>query len=179
MITLGEAKAHLRVEHADEDTLIASLVSAATAHLDGWSGVLGRALVTQTWRQDFPCFAAKLRLALAPLSSLSSVTYYDTDNASQTLSSDIYQALSDGIGPYVTLKADQVWPNVYGRVDAVRVTYVTGYGAASAVPQPIKQAMLLMIGHWYDAREEATMQTLRRIPAGAEALLAPYRRTGL
>lgn len=48
-VTLTEAKAHLRVDFDDDDTLIASLVNAATDYLDGWDGILARCLVTQTW----------------------------------------------------------------------------------------------------------------------------------
>lgn len=51
-VSLEEAKAHLRVDFGDDDLYVAGLIEAATAHLDGWSGILGRALVTQTWRQD-------------------------------------------------------------------------------------------------------------------------------
>ena len=46
LLTTAEAKAHCRVDTSDDDTLIASLVKAATAHLDGWSGILGRCLVS-------------------------------------------------------------------------------------------------------------------------------------
>lgn len=48
-VSLAEMKAHLRVTGSAEDALITALVSAAIAHLDGWKGVLGRCIMSQTW----------------------------------------------------------------------------------------------------------------------------------
>lgn len=179
-VSLTETKAHLRVDFDDDDTLITSLIDAATAHVDGWTGVLGRALVMQTWRQDFCCFRPRLRLPLAPASSITSTTYYDGDNVQQTLSADIYQLLTDARGPFVTPKPDQIWPGSYDREDAVSVTYVAGYGDADAVPAPIRAAILLIIGHLYENREASTLGvTAELVPMAVDALLVPFRRVGL
>lgn len=51
-VSLADAKVHLRVDHGDDDTYIGAIVAAATEHLDGWNGILGRCLVTQTWTLD-------------------------------------------------------------------------------------------------------------------------------
>lgn len=178
-VSLTEAKAHCRVDDSNSDTVLTALIAAATDHMDGWSGVLGRALVTQTWQQDFDGFAADgLRLPLGPAASVSSVTYYDADNAQQTLSADVYRLFTDAIGPYVGLKPDQDWPNAYSRPDAVRVTYVAG-AAASDVPAAIKTAMLLLIGHWFENREAVAVGTATVLPLSVDVLLAPYRRVGM
>src|SRR5690606_14090696 len=63
-VSLDEAKAQLAVEHGDDDALILGYIAAAVDHLDGWSGILGRALVEQEWRQDFDGFSSTLRLPL-------------------------------------------------------------------------------------------------------------------
>jgi uncharacterized phiE125 gp8 family phage protein len=42
----------------------------------------------------------------------------------------------------------------------IQVTYVAGYGAAASVPQKYKQAMLLLIGHWYENRETVIVGTI-------------------
>jgi uncharacterized phiE125 gp8 family phage protein len=177
-VTLAEAKAHVRVDHADDDSLITALIAAATDHLDGYTGILGRALITQTWRQDFAAFAPKLRLALRPVASVASVTYFDGDNASQTLSASIYGLFEDGAGPYIALDPDQTWPGSYRRVDGVSVTYVAGE-AAAAVPNAIKQAILLLVGHWYANREAVAEGQMHAVPMAAEALIQPYRRIGV
>jgi uncharacterized phiE125 gp8 family phage protein len=181
-ISVAEARRHLRVDDTDQDELIAGLIAAAAAYLDGHSGILGRSLVNQTWAQKYPQFpsGAVLGLALAPVQSITSVTYYDAANAAQILSSDVYTLLEDVLGPFVTLQADQSWPSTYCREDAVTVTFVAGYGAtATSVPAPIRQAMLLMIGAWFENREQTVIGVgVQELPQSVaiNALLTPYRR---
>lgn len=181
VITLEEAKVHCRVDGSDEDMLITGLIDAALAHVDGYSGILGRALVTQTWRQDFCEFDDLMRLPVGDLQAVSSVTYYDATNTTQTLASSVYTAFSDAIGPYITLKPGQQWPTSYSREDAIRVTWTAGYGStAASVPAAIRAAMLLMIGHWYQHREAVVIgETATELPMAANALLAPFRRVGV
>jgi len=126
-VTLTEIKSHLRVDHSDEDAMIMLYARAATQTLDGYTGTLGRAIVTQTWRQDFNDWPDyRLRLPLAPVSAISSITYYDTNNASQTLSSANYTLLEDDLGPAAVWASTATLPSVYDRADAIRVTFVAG-----------------------------------------------------
>jgi hypothetical protein len=45
------------------------------------------------------------------------------------------------------------WPTTRDQINAVIVTFVAGYGAASAVPQYAKTAVKHLIGLWYLHRE--------------------------
>lgn len=176
-VTLEEAQAFLRVAPGDEDLLIEMFVEAATARLDGTNGILGRALMTQTWRQDFDSFSSEMRLPIGPLASITSVKHYDEDNVLQTVASSVYTTRTDESGSYVTIAPDQSWPSVYSRDDAVQITFVVGQ-AASAVPGPIKAATLLMVGDLYAFRETAQVGSVAGvIPTSTtvDALLAPYR----
>jgi uncharacterized phiE125 gp8 family phage protein len=176
-VTLVEAKLHCRVDHTDDDNLINGLISAATGHLDGWSGILGRCLITQSWRQDYDAFADTLRLPLGPAASITSITYYDGDNTQQTLATSVYGLFVDDAGPYVRLKPDQDWPGTYDRPDAVSVTWVCG--AATVLPA-IKAAILLLIGHWYANREAVNVGNITsELPIAVDALLRPYRAVGV
>ena len=200
-VTVAEAKAQLGVTVATYDALIQALIEAATERLDGWSGILGRALVNQTWAQKFPGFpsGAVLGLVLAPVPSLISIAYYDADNVQQTLDSSVYTLLEDERGPYVTLQVDQDWPSTYDREDAVTVTFVAGYGAAgSNVPAPIRQAIILMVRELYEFAQRDSSLVREQVPGvgmfeyaqgaasarpalprAAAALIAPYRRVGV
>jgi len=179
LITTAEAKAQCRIDSNDEDTLIDALISAAVSHLDGYSGILGRALVTQTWQQDFSGFCTKMRLPVGDLIAITGVTYYDASNAQQTLATSVYTAFSDALGPYAALKPDQSWPSSYARPDSVSVTWTAGYGAAASVPPAIKQAALLLVAHWYDNRSGVAVgETPAELPMAVNSLLAPFRRVG-
>lgn len=183
-VSLNEAKEHLRVIVRDgvgavlpneDDALITAFVAAATDHLDGYTGILGRALVTQTWRQDFAGFGC-LRLPLGPTASITSITYFDEDGLQQTLADTVYVLRADALGAYVDLKPDQSWPTVYIRPDAVSVTYVAGVDAAD-VPPAIKVAIMLIVGNWYENREAVNVGNIvHELPIGVYALIAPYRR---
>lgn len=174
-VSLSDVKAHCRVSHNDDDVVLTSLLNAAVDHLDGWSGVLGRCLVTQTWRQDYGSFGC-LRLPLGPVASIASITYYDASNEQQTLSTDVYGLFADERGPYVGLKSGQSWPSVYGRSDAVSVTFVAG---SADVPASIKAAIMLLVGHWYENREAVTAGAMSELPLAVDALISPHLRIGL
>jgi uncharacterized phiE125 gp8 family phage protein len=176
LIAIAEACRHCRVE-LDEQAEITPLIEAATSYLDGYDGILGQALVNQTWAQSFDRFCTYNRLPLEPLVSITSVTYYDADNAQQTLSTDVYTFRTDDLGPFVTLKSSQTWPTVYYRQDAVTITAVYGFGAAGTdVPRAIRQAALQIISHWNENREAVGSDRLSEMPLSACELLAPYRR---
>lgn len=177
-VTLEDVKVHCRVDHSEDDTLLEGLMGAATAHLDGWAGVLGRALVTQTWSQRFSGFTDRLRLPVGPVVSVSSLTYFDGDNVQQTLSTSVYDLLHDALGAYVARKPGQTWPGAYDRPDAITVTYVSGADAAE-VPAPIKAAILLLVGHWYANREAVSAEAMKDLPLAVDSLVRPYRRIGV
>ena len=182
-VSLVEAKAQLRVDTSDDDTLITALIDAATEHLDGYTGMLGRALITQTWRQQLPRFPSRgetIGLEVGPVQSIASIAYFDADNVQQVLAASVYVLLEDESGPLVMLQVNQSWPATFAREDAVTVTYVAGYGdTGSDVPAGIRQAMLLLIGAWYENREQTVIGvsvTDLPMPVGIDALLTNHRR---
>lgn len=178
-VTTAEAKAHLRVDHSTEDTLIGSLVQAATDHLDGYSGILGRCLVTQTWRQDFDSFERTMRLPLLA-AGITSAIYVDDNAAETTITSTNYELQADDLGSFVRFIDDYAFPSGLAETRALRVTFTAGYGAASAVPASIKAAILLLVGHWYFNREAVVVGIApAELPMAVTALLAPYRRVGV
>ena len=87
----------------------------------------------------------------------------------------------DARGSFIRFSNDFDAPSVNtDRLDAVRIAFDAGYGAADAVPQAIKQAILMIVAHWYEHRETVVVGTgAVDIPLGANALLSPFRRVGL
>lgn len=175
-VTLDEAKLHLRVEGDEEDALIDGLIAGAVSHLDGWTGVLGRAIVEQTWRQDFDTFACTMRLPIGPVSEIVSITYRTADGQVSTVADSNYALVTDGVGPRVFWDAGYSAPGDLYEQGAVSVTYTSGY---DPVPAAIKVAILLMIGHWYMNRETVAEGGFSELPFAANALLTPFRRMSI
>jgi uncharacterized phiE125 gp8 family phage protein len=171
-VTTAEAKLHLRVSHSDEDTHIARLVAAARRRCETETR---RALVTQTWEltlQDWPC-DERIILPLPPAQSITSITYVDSNGATQTIASSVYK-LSVGTPGIISLKDDQSWPyDLRDEADPITVRFVAGYGAASTVPESLKAGILVLVGTLYENREDVTLGTAAaRIPEVVEALWA-------
>ena len=173
-VTLTEAKAHLRVDHSDEDTYISSLIDAAAAMIDG-SGSLGRAMVTQTWAQWVAPAPGVVRVPMGPFIALTDVSYYDTDSVLQAATLSDFEVRLDGDFVTVQPKTGKAWPTTDPRKDAIRITFTAGFGAASDVPSGLKHAILLLVGLWYEHREAASDLTLKDIPKGVDALIGMER----
>lgn len=176
-VTLAEALAHLRIDGTDDNTYVTSLIVAAREYCEA---VTRRAFITQTCKmylRQAPTTDV-LELPKPNLLSITAITYYDTADASQTFSSASYRAvLTDLIGS-VRLKDGYAWPTVIeDRHDAITIEYTAGYGAlASTVPTAIKQAMLLIIGHWYRSRESVLIGlSSKELEMTTERLLSPYQ----
>lgn len=179
-LTATEAKLHLRVDHTTDDDLITSLIVAARQHCENFTG---RALITQTWDlklDAFPSLGEPIRLVKPPVSSVTSVTYVDADGATQTWTSSLYRtdlpagtwAQAGRIEP----AHGESYPEIRQVSNAVTVRCVHGYGAAATVPDAIKAAMKLLIGHWYENRESVIVgATAMPVPMAVDALLVPFK----
>ena len=177
-ISTAEAKTHLRVDISADDTFIDTLVKAARQYVEQYTR---RALITQTWDlwvDDFPADDA-LPLGMAPLQSVTHVKYVDDTGATATMTATDYVVDSYNEPGKIVLKGSAAWPSAtLQEVNGVNVRFVAGYGTAStSVPQPILHAMKLLIGHWYENRENVVITGAipKNIPFAVEALLAPYR----
>lgn len=170
-ITLDEAREQMRIEHYDSDTIILRLIDAATAFVDA-QGALGKAMITQTWAQWVGQTPGTVALMLGPVQSVSAVKYYDTDGVLQTDTLSNYQVTGTPNRTLIAPKSGFNWPTTQTRDDAIKIEYVVGYGnSASDVPDSIRHAMLMLVAHWYEIRENSTMDRLESTPFGFDALL--------
>jgi len=180
LITLDEARRQVRRDDEDDDAVITSLIAAVMSRLDGVDGILGRALIMQTWSQAFDGFpvGAALCLPLAPVIDVVSIVYRDRDNAEQTFAGANYTAHNAAKTAYVKLDYNAAWPATYDRDDAATVQFRAGYGAnAAAVPAAIKHAGLMLLAHYYENREAVLVGTISaELPMGVTALLRPFIR---
>lgn len=170
-LSLAEAKLHCKVDVTDDDALITALIVAARRLAEAQTG---RVLVTQSWKQTLDALpVAAIALYLPPLQSVQSVKYYDIDGVQKTLAGTDYTVHTSTQLGLVVPAYGTTWPGTRDVPEAVEIAFTAGYGNAAAVPQEIKQWMLLQIGHWYENREASGD---RRDPLPyVDALLDPYR----
>ena len=104
------------------------------------------------------------------------IKYYGTDDTEYSFAGSYYLVDIKSEPARVCLNYAQVWPTTTLRdFNGVCITFISGYGLATAVPKAIKQAMLLIIGLLYEHREAATEKALKTLLSAVDALLFPYR----
>ena len=170
------AKLDLKVDNTTEDGLIAILIQAARELAEQKTQ---KSFITQTrvMKMDYFQRSGTMLLPFGPVQSIAHIKYYDSNNDIQTLSSTLYYTDFDSKIARVVIK--DYWPSTYDRPNAVAVTYVCGYGLTGVtVPAPIRKAILLLVGHFYENRQNVIVSGsptgVVEIPFGAEVLLAPY-----
>jgi uncharacterized phiE125 gp8 family phage protein len=177
-VSRTELADHLKLSEpeAEADVLDAILV-AAEKYLEN---NMGRAIASRTMvyqREAFPVGNRDILLPYPPLTSVTSVEYTDTEGNNQVLSSSLYQVDTRHYIGRIRPEYGETWPSTrWGDFDAVRVTFVTGYASAAAVPTPIKQAIKLIAGDlWYNREDSTTAQGLTQsVSVSAKALTAAF-----
>lgn len=181
VITLAEARLHLRLDtegsppsHPD-DSLVQALIITARENAESHTGL---AIVESTYTLALDAFPTDfINLMISPVQSITSVSYVDSNGATQTLSNTKYQL--DNYSSPAKLYPLEPWPATKDKPNAVTITFVAGFtdGSPNNYPLPtsIKQAMLLMIGSWYDTRESIGDKEYFERPMTATWLLTPHR----
>jgi len=174
-VTTAEVKSNSHIDGSDEDTLIGELITAAREYCETY---MRRALINRTYilYLDAVPKTGFLELPMPDLVSVTSIKYYDTDDALQTFSSASYRVDTFSHVGRITLKESAAWPTVIeDRTDAFYVTYVTGYGTATTdIPQGVRQAIMLLVDYWYENRGAMGAMS-KEIMGSVHALLNNYK----
>jgi len=175
-LSLMEVKDNLRLDQDahTEDNLLNAYIKAARRHAEmvlSW-----RAFITQTWELWLDAWPDKnyIEIPLPPLQSISSIKYYDTDDTEATFSSSYYFVDTKSEPGRVVLNYGRSWPTTTLRpANGFCITFVAGYGDSPYdVPEEFRQGLLLIVGHFYEHREEVVAgSVIIEIPLGAKALI--------
>lgn len=171
-VTLQEVKDNASITFSQHDALLDNMIAAASDYAED---VTATALMTQTWEHHYDKFTNALPVPLKPLISIDAVDYYDTANVLQTLDTANYYVSSTGYPVKIATVDGVSWPVTENRMDAVRVTGQFGYAEQADVPEPIRQAIIMLVGYWYDTRGAVAAPMLPDVPPAVEALLNAHR----
>jgi uncharacterized phiE125 gp8 family phage protein len=187
-VSLAEAKAHCRVDVTDDDGLIAGYLIAARMACEDETG---RCFMSQTldwkidsgWPMVWDRFCARwiprIVLPAPPLQSVTSIKYIDTSGTEQTLAADQYVVSKGDIFGAIEPAYNVSWPTVRKQLDTITIRFVCGYGSnLGDVPEPIRLAILLLTGHFYENREAMSSANLVEMPLGVRALLQKHKTDG-
>ena len=196
-VSVADISAQVRFDLTAESSLIDSFIGAVTEKAEN---LTRRALITQTWELaleafpcstqvvgpwQFPCCAqfrpynsAPILIPLAPVQSITSVQYLDTDGVQQTMDPAAY-VLDTASTPARIVPAYQTtWPTAANMPGGVVVRFVAGYGLTAAdVPESIKAWIKLNVASLYENRESVLVGArAQQIELSiADSLIAPYR----
>jgi uncharacterized phiE125 gp8 family phage protein len=180
-LTLEEAKAQIKLEDSDgiDDALIESLCKAADRLAENKTG---RSFMQATYEYVADQWACNDIIKLWPgnLVSVTSVKYYDSNNALTTLVAGTDYEVNKRSRPGRIIMINT--PTLYDRHDAILVTYVVGYGAAdasadeqrAAIEEDVKTWMKLNMATLYEHRQIFSDGQMSNIQTYADMLIYPY-----
>jgi len=162
-----------------DETKISLLITAARQYMEE---TLERAFITQTWDLVLDTWPAEkyITVPLPPLAAAPApvITYYDYDDVvPKTLAATDYYVDTYSEPGRIHLNYGESWPSDTLRpVNAIFVRFTCGSTAAS-IPEPLQNAMLMLVGHYYENRELiiTTGAMPKELPMGYKALVAPYQ----
>ena len=202
-VSLVDAKAFLRIDTSDEDTLIQSLIMTSRLHIEV---ALGLALIQQTWscfidrwppildtrsaplqpggvvftipdpRARLNATADAILLPLNPVKSVDAIRVYADDGTFASLPLDGFVADLASKPARLVRRFATASPEPGRRLNGIEIAITAGFGPAPAdVPAPIRQALLLLVAHWYEHRDPGEIGSIEaRVPAAVSSLLSTY-----
>lgn len=175
LVSLTEAKDQCFVTGSDDDTLLTTLITVAREYAEArtWKQIIPATYTL--YLDDFP--TGIIELPKPPVIAVASVKYYDSDDTLQTVSSSDYQV--DLKSKPARIKPEDSWHSADDRLNAVEIVFTAGYDDSDEehkLPKKIKQAMLIMIKHWFENRSavvinEGRSVDVKEVPLSADVLL--------
>lgn len=179
-VSLAEVKAHLRIDTSTDDLLLSALIATSRQQIEA---VLDLALINQSWSLTLDSWppSRTTDLPIAPVSALTAVRTFDADGIASPLPLASFQLDSASNPPRVHCKTILTVATPLRALAAIEISFIAGFGAtAAAVPAPLRQALLLLVAHWYDNRSAGDASiSVQAIPDAISSLLAPYRQPRL
>lgn len=173
ILSTDEIKAHCRIDHSSEDSLLGSLRSVAFRHIEAITGVL---MGDRTAVAYMDYFQNGARFPIHPINSITSVEYLAQDGTLTELDASFYY--TDLVSNPARIYFHDVPSLQEFKVNRVKITMDVGH-ADTDCPEDLVHAVKLLVGHLYENRQNAEAQKLQAIPYGIHALITPHRNFAL
>jgi uncharacterized phiE125 gp8 family phage protein len=179
-LTLSDVKSHLKLDGNDDDGLLNRLIIAARQHIETRTGC---ALINQDWLIYFNNWpqSGQLEFPLFPVSVVSSLKTYNAQDIASLIDPSHYTVNLVARPSSLVLRSSRGWAKPGRPVNGIEVAVQAGFGAtADDVPEPIRQAMLLLIAHWYEIRQPSCGEVPGiDLASQLDDLLAPHKQVRL
>lgn len=167
-VAIADIKTALGIVTSSHDTLLTQLQKVARMEVEEYCRT---SLGSSTWRITLDCFRTDLVIPIGPVITVDSVKYYDDDGALQTLATSKYKTSIEG--RHALIRFNDIPTVDDEQPGAVQINITAGH---STVPEPLKQAIYLLVGHYYENPAEEVAGTITTIlKHGTLRLMAPYR----
>lgn len=196
--TLDQCRQHLRVEpyeydsdgvgtHPDDWWILNVGLPAAREHCENFLGLSLSLRTLEYALNRFPSMdvdgSVAIELPMGPVLEVESVIIGDASSDSSVTSDGTLLFtnfhLDNFVLPSALWPVGGSWPAITGGRNAIRIRYTAGYRVDSfggfELPKTLAAAILLVLGHLYEHREDTVEKALQSIPLGAEALMRPLR----
>lgn len=174
-VSLAEARAALRIDAGDEDALLAGYIATATRHVENETGLQLIARSCRAWLHRWPK-GGVVELEAAPLITVDQVRTFDAADVATVLDPAWYLVDTASDRGRLVLRRGYSWPTSLREASAIEMEWTSGFGENPAdVPEELRQAILLLVGHWHRNRAASSADQLAMIPAGVDALLLNHR----
>ena len=202
-VALADAKAFLRIDTTDEDTLIQSLITTSRLQIEV---ALGLALIQQQWsifldrwplprdpggapiqppsleyvipdpRARLYLDAGAVVLPITPIQSVDAIRVYADDGTFVTLAPSLFTIDLVSRPARLIARSGSTVPDPARLLNGIEIAVTAGYGASPAnVPGPITQALMMLVAHWYEHRDPSEIgKDTTNIPPAVSLLLAQY-----
>lgn len=170
-ITVSDARTHLDLDDSFYDSQLEQLIEVCRRRVEQDTR---RSLITQTHVLSMDSFPTNgiIELPTAPVQSVTSVTYVDTADATQTFSASKYSVDSSNTPARIIVNDSEDWPTVRGHFDDIKVTYIAGYGSTVVSVDPVaKFAIKMLISHLFNSPSVTAHGSVSVVPVGYESLI--------
>ncbi len=181
-LSLADVRGHGHIDAVDEDGFYGRAIRAARQMIEGPNGA-GLALVASQWRLRLDAMPAEIWIPMGPVISIDTVAYRDEAGALQTLGAEQYQWRKGQFEARLKPAYGRTWPPVRDQYDAVEIIFTAGFPGTdaetpdlTAIEEPLRIAMLMLIQHWNFNRETVVIgQMPAEIQFGFNSLINRYR----